>query len=640
MDVLFAVLPFADPSMPTLGVSLLQAGIRREGFKSVVRYFNIEFAETLGVDLYRRIANSFPPESLIGEWFFAEAVFGADIPHEDDYLDNILARYPEASALRPELKGARRKARDFVESCARDIESFRPAIVGFPTTFHQTCAGLAVAKRLKQLSTPPITIFGGANCEGEMGYTMVRNFGWVDYACTGEGDYAFPQFVRQVLREGKAGDVPGIASRANARDKQPAHTEMVERMDTLPIPDFDDYFARIRKAEWADGIDVHLLLETSRGCWWGAKKHCTFCGLNGSTMSYRSKSPERAFDELTQLSKQYGTKRVECVDNILDNRYITTVFPRLAESGLGIELFYEVKANLRLDQLQQMRLGGMTSIQPGIESLSSSVLQLMQKGVSAAQNIQLLRWCAEVGIDVAWNLLGGFPGEDPEEYRRTAEIIPLLVHLKNPASCGRFRLDRFSPHFTRPETLGIERIRPMPAYYYVYPLGRSELMRLAYYFDFDYKDGRDPDNYIRVAGAETQKWWACQNNEECPAPVLDAFETEPGVFHLRDTRPCREAEYHELLGAAGLIYGLCDNAQTLATLTRRTGRTNEEVQSAIDDLVDRKLILPIDNHYLSLAVMRRRAQQPEVANASVSRATHDWIQIDKATPAQPLPAAV
>ena len=53
-----------------------------------------------------------------------------------------------------------------------------------------------------------------------------------------------------------------------------------------------------------------------------------------------------------------------------------------------------------------MRAGGMTSIQPGIESLSTRVLQVMQKGVSAAQNIQLLRWCGEVGINVAWNLLG------------------------------------------------------------------------------------------------------------------------------------------------------------------------------------------------------------------------------------------
>src|SRR5262249_45819744 len=160
---------------------------------------------------------------------------------------------------------------------------------------------------------------------------------------------------------------------------------VVEDMDSLAVPDYDDYFARIQSASWTHDVDIHLLIETSRGCWWGAKKHCTFCGLNGATMAYRSKSPDRAFQEVTGLVTRDGVNHVECLDNILDNRYITKVFPRIIESNLGIELFYEVKANLRLDQLQTMRAAGVASIQPGIESLSTAVLQLMQKGVSAAQ---------------------------------------------------------------------------------------------------------------------------------------------------------------------------------------------------------------------------------------------------------------
>ena len=50
----------------------------------------------------------------------------------------------------------------------------RPRVVGFTTTFHQTCASLAVARRLKALPDPPLVVFGGANCEGEMGVQMLR----------------------------------------------------------------------------------------------------------------------------------------------------------------------------------------------------------------------------------------------------------------------------------------------------------------------------------------------------------------------------------------------------------------------------------------------------------------------------------
>jgi ribosomal peptide maturation radical SAM protein 1 len=629
-NVVFAVMPFADPSMPTLGVSLLKAACTRDGVPSTIRYFNIDFVDRIGVDVYRRIANSFPPESLVGEWFFADLVFGAEIPHEDDYLTNILSRYPDAAALMPEIRKARRRAREFVDWCASEIAALQPSVVGFPTTFHQTCACLAVAKKLKELPSSPIVIFGGANCEGEMGHQMLQSFPWLDYVCTQEGDIAFPEFLRQLLRGGTP-QVPGIAGR---HDNGGAAPPLVEEMDSLPVPDFAEYFERIGKASWAEGVDVHLLLETSRGCWWGAKQHCTFCGLNGATMAYRSKSPERAFDEIRELVTRYAVKRVECVDNILDNRYISTVFPRLAASGLGIDLFYEVKANLRLDQLQAMRAGGMTSIQPGIESLSTRVLQVMQKGVSAAQNIQLLRWCGEVGINVAWNLLGGFPREPMEEYDRQAAIIPLLVHLQPPASCGKFRLDRFSPHFTRPESLGIERIRPMAAYFYVYPLTRRGLMRLAYYFDFDHMDGREPDTYIGSAGSEVHKWWACRTNSPESAPVLDAFENASGEFTIHDTRPCRVAAEHELKDLSGALYALCDTAHVLGALVRTTGRPAEEIQPVLKDLLQRKLMLEIDGQYLSLAVMRRRVQKP------IARNNHDWIQIAAAQTAEPLPSAV
>ena len=39
-----------------------------------------------------------------------------------------------------------------------------------------------------------------------------------------------------------------------------------------------------------------LLIETSRGCWWGERNHCTFCGLNGSSMSFDEMAPGRALE--------------------------------------------------------------------------------------------------------------------------------------------------------------------------------------------------------------------------------------------------------------------------------------------------------------------------------------------------------
>ena len=58
------------------------------------------------------------------------------------------------------------------------------------------------------------------------------------------------------------------------------------------------------------------------------------------------------------------------------------------------------------------------------------------------------------------------------------------------------RLDRFSPFHARAGDYGFRNLRPARAYFFVFPLGRQELGRLAYFFDFDYEDDRKPFDYI------------------------------------------------------------------------------------------------------------------------------------------------
>ena len=66
---------------------------------------------------------------------------------------------------------------------------------------------------------------------------------------------------------------------------------MIRDLDALPVPNYRDYMARVQASPLGKTINPRLLFQTSRGCWWGAKQHCTFCGLNGQGMAYRSKVP-------------------------------------------------------------------------------------------------------------------------------------------------------------------------------------------------------------------------------------------------------------------------------------------------------------------------------------------------------------
>jgi ribosomal peptide maturation radical SAM protein 1 len=480
-----------------------------------------------------------------------------------------------------------------------------PRVVGFTTTFHQTCACLAVAKRLKQLPDPPVVVFGGANCEGEMGLQLLESFPWIDYVCCGEADITFPALLDGLLA-GEPRRLTGIIGRDGPRAVQASAA--VFDLDALPYPDYHEYFEALAASRESRGAAVHVVVETSRGCWWGAKHHCTFCGLNGDTMAFRSKSPERAFAEITTLAERHGLGKVGCVDNILDMSYVDTLFPMLAESGLELEMFYEVKANLRHDQLAKMHAGGIRQIQPGIESFSDQVLKLMDKGVSGLQNIQLMRWCDELGIDCAWNLLAGFPHEEPAEYARMAELIPLLSHLEPPMSCARLRLDRFSPFHARADEFGFRRMRPSRAYFYVFPLGRREMGRIAYFFDFDYDDGRRPEEYLVPVQRAVQEWWDARMAGDARAR-LDAELSDDAIV-VTDTRRVAVAAQHRLEGVAAHVLELCDRTKTYESLLRRPelAGADVEVRAALDELLERRLAVVDDGRYLSLPVFRNRTR--------------------------------
>ena len=134
------------------------------------------------------------------------------------------------------------------------------------------------------------------------------------------------------------------------------------------------------------------------------------------------------------------------MDNILDLKYFKTLLPELARQGARVSLFYETKSNLKKDQVRLLRDAGVTMIQPGIESFSDEVLKLMKKGVSGLQNIQLLKWCKEIGVEPLWNFLLGFPGESPDEYQRDGR--PRRARLP-PAAPGRRH--RHPPRPLQPE---------------------------------------------------------------------------------------------------------------------------------------------------------------------------------------------
>ncbi|MGW3145512.1 RiPP maturation radical SAM C-methyltransferase [Streptomyces sp. NPDC001177] len=320
-----------------------------------------------------------------------------------------------------------------------------------------------------------------------------------------------------------------------------------------------------------------LVVEGARGCWWGEKHHCTFCGLNGSSMAFRAKPGERLWDEIDRLVRRHRILDIVTVDNIVDMAYFRDFLPRVVDSGWDLRLHYEVKSNLTPDQLRLLGRSGTVHIQPGIESLGSRVLDLMDKGVSGARNVRTLRECENHSLTCSWNLLYGFPGETAEDYAHVVDQLPALVHLQPPSGAHRIQLERFSPHFTD-TGLGFGKRRPAAMYQHVYDLPEDELADLVYLFDTeDAGIGGETENRLKAAVAQ---WRAGHHSsrllfEEADAGEADEAATaataegaDAAALLVHDRRQGRPRTTHRFTGWAAAALRSLEDGRTESALHR------------------------------------------------------------------------
>jgi ribosomal peptide maturation radical SAM protein 1 len=374
------------------------------------------------------------------------------------------------------------------------------------------------------------------------------------------------------------------------------YTHFFESLDTH-LPDSD--------------IEPTIMFETSRGCWWGERAHCTFCGLNSESMNYRAMQAKQAIATINQTLENYPRcKRFDCVDNIAPKNYFSDVFPHIHPEK-DCEIFYEVRSNLTDQDLETLSDARIVKIQPGIESLSTSTLKLMKKGTSAINNILFLKNCLLHGIKPYWNILIGFPGELESTLEKYVTDIPLLTHLPPPTGTFPVRFDRYSPYFENAEEYGLK-LRPYNFYYLTYPFDEESITNTAYYF-LDH-NGSAPYminlarwyNKIRI---NVDKWITQWNNEQTDILPRLYLTLENDTYYIHDSRNGRSNKYQ----ASKLSVKILEIAQKPATAKTVIAEIDEveskEIENEIDFLAEKKLIYTENDKFISLVTPEFIPQQ-------------------------------
>ena len=589
--LVLVVPPVLHPLMPPLGANLLAPSCIDAGVPTRIVEANLDYAARVGFHNCSQVAAS-PPFRLIGEALFLAAAF----PDRADEHARILNRLrsedgPGTVAIRWQaaplddaiIDTCLEQIPGFIADTARQIVESGARIVGMSSMGQQTLASIALAREIKRLDPTIVTVIGGSNATEPMGSGILACSDAFDFAFSGESDIEFPKFCRAYLDKG---ELP---------EQRVINCLPVQDLDSLPEPTYDAYFAALEPIRGKDPMADHapdsLLFESSRGCWWGDRRLCKFCGyIPPAVGRYRTRSPEKIADAIENLVERYGIRHIRASDAIMPAQFPKTVLPHLIERGVECTRAYEIKSNHREEDLDLYVRAGINELQPGIESLSSHVLTLMDKGVSALENVRLLRNARSRRINIIWNFLSAIPGETRQDYAAMMALIPLIEHLQAPVRYGPIHVSRYSPYQQQPDAYGISNLHALPVYVELFG-DQADQVCSNYDAEYTTEAMSDTDLNNRFE-AVVQRWVDAWENAGEP-PCLDLHELEDGWALIRDTREVSTARWQ-------LLDRPMFDALKAVRNSVRADRLHPDHLKAVQHLVERRLVVDYEGRYMSL----------------------------------------
>ena len=225
-----------------------------------------------------------------------------------------------------------------------------------------------------------------------------------------------------VIAPAPARRIPGICHRSlpGAPPGQSPALPVAD-LETLPLPDYDDYFEALRTSGLTRRIRPSVHTETCRGCWWAAKHPCRFCGSPGCRRTLPSEEHEqgaraaprtRGPHRLPGRSDPSSTTCPPLSSSI-------EALPRIAADPLRVPLFCEVRSEVTREHIRLLA-AARASIQPGIESLTTTCYVSCARAAARWRTSVCCGGAAKKESRPSWNFMYGVPGEDPADYRRDA----------------------------------------------------------------------------------------------------------------------------------------------------------------------------------------------------------------------------
>jgi ribosomal peptide maturation radical SAM protein 1 len=564
----------------------------------------LEVASLLGPDLYYWISqNPWVSEALYAPQIFPEQTAAAEILFLKyaKKAEQIIKHSLDYKSLIARLENQ-------LLQWVKSYDWTKYKIIGFSVCFHQLFSSLAAARAIRNKAPHLPIVFGGSACNADAGQSLLNAFPFIDYVIEGEGEGALLALCNIVSGSRSSSIPPNIITRENNRlnalyRKNRIGYTQLPSLDDLPVPDYNDYFSAQTKLFSQTPFIPILPIEFSRGCWWNK---CTFCNLNIQWCGYRYKKAAQIMHEVKTLAARHNSLDFTFVDNMLPTKESLLFFKMTGEYSSDYNFFAELRSAKEAQSLTDIfftyRQGGLTTIQVGIEALSSSLLEKMQKGISVIENIATMRAAQENCLRLEGNLIMHFPGSTEAEVFETLESLDYVFPYR-PLATASFFLGHASPIHKDPREYGIKAVVNHANNFKLFP--KSILKQMSLLIK-DYHGGRVYQRKIWKPVLEKMNRWQLYHKERrqdsLHNPLL--YYRDGGDFLLvRQELPDGKILHHRLKGTSRQIYLFCTQIRLEKELLEKFQAVPpKKILSFLADLREKRILFSENNKHLALAV--------------------------------------
>ena len=297
-------------------------------------------------------------------------------------------------------------------------------ITGAPIT-----DALFISERVKQLNPNLPVIWGGWHTSLFPTEPM-QDHSFIDITVQGQGEVTFCELVEAFTQNTSIETVKGISYRKEDElvKNPPRPLTPMERFDRIDysLIDVERYFKKKGKRQF-DYI-------SSVGCFY----RCSFCA---DPFVYQNRfqaiSAEKMVADLAYYQEQYQFTDL----NFQDETFFTKPkrIKQFAEAILERGLKFSWAATMRADQGNRLsdevwelcKKAGLRRLLIGVESGAQEMMDWMKKDIKITQVFYCADKCKELGIDVIFPFIVGFPGESDDSIRETVSVIKRLRKKSN-----------------------------------------------------------------------------------------------------------------------------------------------------------------------------------------------------------------